>query len=74
MNGAHEGAQRRAGVVLVEVGRGEATDEAIDEEATHGLVAQAEACVWVAVHVEPPTADDMVWDVREVAVVQGVDR
>ena len=59
LNGAYEGVQRRAGVVLAEVGRGEAADEAIDAEATHGLVAQAEACVWDAAHVEPPTADDM---------------
>ena len=59
LNGAHEGVQRRAGAALAEVGRGEAADEAIDAETTHGLVAQAEAGVWDAAHDEPPAADDM---------------
>ena len=59
LNGAHEGVQRGAGVALAEVGRGEASDEAVNAEAAHGLVAQAQAGVWVAAHDEPPAADDV---------------
>jgi hypothetical protein len=44
---------------LAEVGRGEAADEAVNAEAAHGLVAQAQAGVWVAAHDEPPAADDV---------------
>jgi hypothetical protein len=59
LNGAHEGVQRGAGVALAEVGRGEASDEAVNAEAAHGLVAQAQAGVWVAAHDKPPAADDV---------------
>jgi hypothetical protein len=41
------------------VGCGEAADEAVDAEAAHGLVAEAEAGRGVTAHDEPPPAHDL---------------
>ena len=58
MDSTHEGVERRASVALPEVGGSEAADNAVDAEATHGLVAQAKAGRRVAPHDEAPAADD----------------
>ncbi len=55
----HEGVEGGAGILLPEVGGGEAANEAINAEATHGLVAEAEAGMLVAPHDEAPSADDL---------------
>jgi hypothetical protein len=59
LNGTHEGVEGGAGVPLSEVGGGKAAHEAVDAEATHSLVAEAEAGVRVASHDETPPADDL---------------
>jgi hypothetical protein len=59
LNGAHEGVEGGAGVALPEVGGGKAAHEAVDAEATHGLVAEAEAGVRVTPHDEAPPADNL---------------
>jgi hypothetical protein len=43
---------------LAEMGGGETANEAVDTEATHCLVAQAEAAVGVAAHDQAPLLDD----------------
>ena len=58
MDSTHEGVERRASVALPEVGGGGAADNAVDAEAAHGLIAQAEAGRRVAPHDEAPAADD----------------
>jgi len=59
LNAPHQGVEGRAGVALAEVGRGEAPDEAVDAEAAHGLVAEAEAGERVASHDQAPALDDL---------------
>ena len=59
LDGSHEGVEWGAGVALAEVGGGQTADEAVDAEATHGLVTQAQACVWITAHDEAPPADDV---------------
>jgi hypothetical protein len=58
LNSSHEGVERRTSVALPEVGGGEAADNAIDAEATHGLITQAEAGRRVTPHDEAPAPDD----------------
>jgi hypothetical protein len=58
LNSSHEGVERRTSVALPEVGGGEAADDAINAETTHGLVAQAEAGRRVTPHDEAPPAND----------------
>ena len=42
LDAAHQDVEGGSGVALAEVGRGEAAHEAVDAEAAHGLVAEAE--------------------------------
>jgi hypothetical protein len=44
---------------LTEVGRGEATDEAVNAETAHGLVTESEAGGGVAAHDQPPPPHDL---------------
>ncbi len=59
------------GVALAEVGRGETADEAIDAEATHGLVAETEAGVDIASHDEAPAGDHLALHLRQVPPLPG---
>ena len=67
LDAAHQSVEGGAGVALAEVGGGETADEAVDAEAAHCLVAQAEARPGVASHDEAPPADDLA------VLVDGVD-
>ena len=67
LDGAHHSVEGGSGVALAEVGGGEAAYEAVDAEAAHGLVAQAEAGPGVASHNEAPALDNVV------ATVDGFD-
>ncbi len=59
LDGAHQGIEGGAGVALAEVCRGKTAYEAIDAEATHGLVAETKAGVNIASHDEAPAGDDL---------------
>jgi hypothetical protein len=57
LDGAHQSIEGGAGVALAEVSRGKPANKAINAEATHGLVTEAEAGVDVAAHDEAPAGN-----------------
>jgi hypothetical protein len=59
LDGAHQDIEGGAGVALAEVGRGKPADEAVNAEATHGLVAETEAGVDVTAHDEAPAGNHL---------------
>ena len=59
LDAPHEGVEGGAGVALAKVCRREPADEAVDAEAAHGLVTEAEAGVGVAAHDQAPAPHDL---------------